>query len=108
MKRSFFSLLQKLRITRLAAWWNRQRVVILCYHGVTERSKRHPSDRYGLHIRADLQDSSFKNYPTIFMFSYDGRGVYPKIAGTRSNAIVKRFIVALEVLLKTLFPCELR
>ena len=53
MKRSFFSLLQKLQITRLAAWWNRQRVVILCYHGVTERSKRHPSDRYGLHIRAD-------------------------------------------------------
>lgn len=53
MKRSFFSLLQKLQITRLAAWWNRQRVVILCYHGVTERSQRHPSDRYGLHIRAD-------------------------------------------------------
>lgn len=53
MKRGFFSLLQKLRITRLAAWWNRQRVVILCYHGVTERSHRHPSDRYGLHIRAD-------------------------------------------------------
>ncbi len=53
MKRSFLSLLQTLRITRLAAWWNRQRVVILCYHGVTERSKRHPSDRYGLHIRAD-------------------------------------------------------
>ena len=53
MKRSFFSLLQKLRITRLAAWWNRQRVVILCYHGVTERSNRNPADRFGLHIRAD-------------------------------------------------------
>src|SRR5215213_9838600 len=53
MKRSFFSLLQKLRITRLAAWWNRQRVVILCYHGVTERIKRHPEDHSGLHIRAD-------------------------------------------------------
>jgi len=53
MKRSFFSLLQKLQITRLAAWWNRQRVVILCYHGVTERSQRHPSDVHGLHIRAD-------------------------------------------------------
>jgi peptidoglycan/xylan/chitin deacetylase (PgdA/CDA1 family) len=52
MKRSFFSLLQKLRIIRLAAWWNRQRVVILCYHGVTERSERHPNDRSGLHIRA--------------------------------------------------------
>jgi len=53
MKRSFFSLLQRLRITRLAAWWNRQRVVILCYHGVTERSQRHPNDRSGLHVRAD-------------------------------------------------------
>ncbi|HEY2961180.1 MAG TPA: polysaccharide deacetylase family protein [Pyrinomonadaceae bacterium] len=53
MKRSFFSLLHKLRLTRLAAWWNRKRVVILCYHGVTERRERHPADRYGLHIRAD-------------------------------------------------------
>ena len=53
VKRHLFSLLQKLQITRLAAWWNRQRVVILCYHGVTERSQRHPSDIHGLHIRAD-------------------------------------------------------
>jgi peptidoglycan/xylan/chitin deacetylase (PgdA/CDA1 family) len=52
MKRSFFTLLQKLRITRLAAWWNRRRVIILCYHGVTERSQRHPNDGSGLHIRA--------------------------------------------------------
>ena len=28
-------------------------MIILCYHGVTERLKRHPSDQYGLHIRAD-------------------------------------------------------
>lgn len=53
MKRSFFSLLQKLQVNRVAAWWNRRRVVILCYHGVTERSRRHPNDRSGLHIRAD-------------------------------------------------------
>lgn len=53
MKRTFFSVLHKLGITRLAAWWNRRRVIILCYHGVTERLKRHPSDQYGLHIRAD-------------------------------------------------------
>ena len=52
MKRTFFSVLHKLRITRLAAWWNRKRVIILCYHGVTERLERHPSDQYGLHIRA--------------------------------------------------------
>lgn len=53
MKRSFFSLLHKLGITRLAAWWNRRRVIVLCYHGVTERRQRHPADRSGLHIRAD-------------------------------------------------------
>ncbi|HJP92796.1 MAG TPA: polysaccharide deacetylase family protein [Pyrinomonadaceae bacterium] len=53
MKKSFFSLLHKLGITRLAAWWNRKRVIILCYHGVTERLKRHPTDRAGLHVRAD-------------------------------------------------------
>ncbi len=53
MKRTFFSILHKLGITRLAAWWNRKRVIILCYHGVTERLRRHPSDQYGLHIRAD-------------------------------------------------------
>lgn len=52
MKRGFFLLLHKLGITRLAAWWNRKRVIILCYHGVTERLKRHPSDRSGLHIRS--------------------------------------------------------
>jgi peptidoglycan/xylan/chitin deacetylase (PgdA/CDA1 family) len=53
MKRNFFSLLHKLGITRLAAWWNRKRVIILCYHGVTERFKRHPADHNGLHVRAD-------------------------------------------------------
>jgi len=53
MKKRFFSVLYKVGLTRLAAWWNRKRVVILCYHGVTERSQRHPSDHAGLHIRAD-------------------------------------------------------
>ncbi|HEX6715613.1 MAG TPA: polysaccharide deacetylase family protein [Pyrinomonadaceae bacterium] len=53
MKRRFFSVLYKLGFTRLARWWNRRRVIILCYHGVTERSQRRPSDPAGLHIRAD-------------------------------------------------------
>jgi len=53
MKKTVFSVLYKLGLTRLAAWWNRKRVVILCYHGVTERVTRHPSDPAGLHIRAD-------------------------------------------------------
>jgi len=53
MKRIFFTVLHKFQLTRLAAWWNRKRVIILCYHGVTERLNRHPNDPAGLHIRAD-------------------------------------------------------
>jgi peptidoglycan/xylan/chitin deacetylase (PgdA/CDA1 family) len=53
MKKTVFTLLHKLQVTRLAAWWNRKRVVILCYHGVTERRTRHPNDLSGLHVRAD-------------------------------------------------------
>ena len=53
MKKTFFTLLHKLQVTRIAAWWNRKRVIILCYHGVTERRKRHPNDPSGLHVRAD-------------------------------------------------------
>jgi peptidoglycan/xylan/chitin deacetylase (PgdA/CDA1 family) len=53
MKKTLFSVLHNIGLTRLVAWWNRKRVVILCYHGVTERRKRHPSDPAGLHIRAD-------------------------------------------------------
>ena len=52
MKKRLFSLCHKLYLTRLAAWWNRRRVIILCYHGVTERQERHPDDASGLHIRA--------------------------------------------------------
>jgi len=52
VKKKLFSLLHKLGLTRFAAWWNRKRVVILCYHGVTARSQRHPSDHHGLHVRA--------------------------------------------------------
>ena len=53
MKKIVFSVLHNVGVTRLAAWWNRKRVVILCYHGVTERLKRNPSDSAGLHIRAE-------------------------------------------------------
>ena len=38
---------------RLAAWLNRRNVVVLCYHGVTKRSTRHPEDRFGLQVRED-------------------------------------------------------
>ena len=44
-------------LTRLAAWVNRKRVVVLCFHGVTERSERSNDDPAGLHIRADRFDA---------------------------------------------------
>lgn len=53
MKRRFFAILHAVGATRLAAWWNRRRVMVLCYHGVTERASRSPHDPDGLHIRAD-------------------------------------------------------
>jgi peptidoglycan/xylan/chitin deacetylase (PgdA/CDA1 family) len=53
MKRILFTVLHKLQLTRFAAWCNRKRVIILCYHGVTERPNRSPSDPAGLHIRGD-------------------------------------------------------
>lgn len=37
----------------MVAWRNRRRVMVLCYHGVTQRSARHPDDRFGLHVRED-------------------------------------------------------
>jgi peptidoglycan/xylan/chitin deacetylase (PgdA/CDA1 family) len=61
MKKIFFSLLYKFGITRLAAWCNRKRIVILCFHGVTERGERNNSDHSGLHIRAHRFDAQL-NY----------------------------------------------
>ena len=51
MKRAVFSLCYWLGVTRFASWWNRKRVTILCYHGVTERPTRRPDDPFGLHVR---------------------------------------------------------
>ena len=51
MKRRIFALLHRAGLTRLAAWLNRRRVVILCYHGVTARDRRMAEDPTGLHIR---------------------------------------------------------
>lgn len=51
MKNFAYSLLYALGLVRLAAWWNRRRVMILCYHGVTERAERSPLDPFGLQVR---------------------------------------------------------
>ena len=50
MKKLLFAALHCLRITRFAAWWNRRRVVFLCYHGVTRSPAPRPSDPHGLHV----------------------------------------------------------
>lgn len=46
-----FAFLYAVGITRLARWRNRQRVAILCYHGVTQRPSRTSQDPAGLHVR---------------------------------------------------------
>ena len=53
MKKLVFYFLYGSGIARFIAWINRRRVMILCYHGVTERSSRNPRDVFGLHVRQD-------------------------------------------------------
>jgi len=53
LKRFIFQILYWTGAVRLAAWLNRRNVVVLCYHGVTKRSTRHPDDPAGLHTRED-------------------------------------------------------
>src|SRR5258708_6899931 len=53
MKKLLFDLLYRTGTVRVAAWWNRKRLMILCYHGVTGRAERSPSDHHGLHVRVD-------------------------------------------------------
>ena len=53
LKKTIFALLYYAGLTRLASRWNRKRVTILCYHGVTERADRSPDDPSGLHVRLD-------------------------------------------------------
>ena len=54
MKNFVFALLHAAGVTRFAAWWNRKRVIFLCYHGVTERATRGPHDPHGIHVRHHL------------------------------------------------------
>ena len=50
MKRILFAFLYLIGAPRLAAWRNRWKVTILCYHGVTERARRSSNDPGGLHV----------------------------------------------------------
>ena len=53
MKKILFDLLHRLGVAKFAAWWNRRRVAVLCYHGVTARPTRGPDDPKGLHVNRD-------------------------------------------------------
>ncbi|HLL73744.1 MAG TPA: hypothetical protein VK421_00490, partial [Pyrinomonadaceae bacterium] len=74
MKRRIFALLHRAGVTRLAAWLNRGRVVILCYHGVTARRGRRPDDPTGLHVRADRFEAQLdylrRNYRVLSLGEY--------------------------------------
>jgi len=54
MKKFLFALLHVTRVTRIIAWLNRNRVGILCYHGVTGGNQRPLEDPYKLHIPLSL------------------------------------------------------
>ena len=50
MKNILFVVLYRLGVTRFAAWCHRNRVAILCYHGVTEQPGNSADDPKGLHV----------------------------------------------------------
>lgn len=50
MKKLIFKLFHSLGITLFTAWWNRKKVIFLCYHGVTESDSDSPHNRKGLHV----------------------------------------------------------
>jgi peptidoglycan/xylan/chitin deacetylase (PgdA/CDA1 family) len=50
MKRVLFAVLHWAGVTRFAAWWNRHKVVVLCFHGVTENPTRGQQDPSGLQV----------------------------------------------------------
>lgn len=86
MKKFLFTLLYRLGVTRFAAWWNRHRVVFLCYHGVTEQPCRSSSDPKGLHVNhlqfAKHLDFLQRHYNIISLGDYlaahnNGRSLRP-------------------------------
>jgi peptidoglycan/xylan/chitin deacetylase (PgdA/CDA1 family) len=53
MKKILFTLLHKAGVDRLAAWWNRKRVIVICYHSVT-KSSHHIPHEFKLHTPLNL------------------------------------------------------
>lgn len=86
MKKFLFAVLYRLGATRFAAWWNRNRVVFLCYHGVTEHPSRSSTDPKGLHVNhlqfAAHLDFLQRHYHIISLGDYlaahsNGRSLHP-------------------------------
>jgi peptidoglycan/xylan/chitin deacetylase (PgdA/CDA1 family) len=82
MKKLFFNLLYWAGISSFAAWYNRRRIVFLCYHGVTRRDRRRATDPTGLHVNhrrfAEQLDYLSRRYNIISLRDYlsaraDGR-----------------------------------
>ncbi|HEV7858578.1 MAG TPA: polysaccharide deacetylase family protein [Pyrinomonadaceae bacterium] len=53
MKKLLLTSLCALGVHRFAAWWNRNRVIILCYHGITENANRYPGRNVGQDVYRD-------------------------------------------------------
>ncbi len=50
-KKFLFAFLFATRLTRVIAWFNREKVTILCYHSVTKQSEPKSNDPHKLHLR---------------------------------------------------------
>lgn len=74
MKRAFFNLLYILGFTNFAAWWNRKKVLFLCFHSVTGSKTKLSNDPFGLHIRAECFEKQLEylqhNYHFISLSEY--------------------------------------
>ena len=86
MKKILFTVLYRFGVTRLAAWWHRKRVTILCYHGVTEQPANTSQDPKGLHVNhlrfAAHLDFLQRNYNVVSLSDYllahnEGRSLRP-------------------------------
>jgi peptidoglycan/xylan/chitin deacetylase (PgdA/CDA1 family) len=53
MKKFLLTYLCRLGVHRFVAWWNRKRVIILCYHGITENADRYPGGTTGQDVYRD-------------------------------------------------------
>lgn len=49
-KKFLFAFLLATRLTRVIAWFNREKVTILCYHSVTQQSEPQSNDPHKLHL----------------------------------------------------------